>query len=103
MKKIHLIFTLGLTLNSCGFNLEQECCNFDNFKGTSLQELAKAVRADNANKVRQILKEKSQKLTLKILNTIKQNQHYLYKMKKRNAFLELLKAGANSNKSKLFI
>lgn len=97
MKKIYLIFTLGLALNSCGFNLEQEFYNFDNFKGTSLWELAQAVRADDANEVREILKENKLEIDLK---DAYYNQTLLalsIQNEKRNAFLELLKAGANPN------
>ena len=65
--------------------------------------MAKTVRADNANKVRQILKENKLEIDLK---DSEYNQTLLalsIQNEKRNAFLELLKAGANSNESKLFI
>ena len=39
---------LGIVLNSCALNLEQRGYNFDNFKKTPVWNLAKAVRADDA-------------------------------------------------------
>ena len=97
MKKIFLYITMYTFLNSCSFNLELSEYDFDNFKDTPLWELAKAIRADDAAKTKNIVIEqkveidlkdplfKQTLLTLAIVNN------------KRNSFLELLDAGANSN------
>ncbi len=84
-------------MQSCGFNLEQRGYNFDNFKKTPVWNLAKAVRADDAEEVTKILKNEKLEIdfkdpeyqqTLLALSIINE---------KRNAFLALLKAGANPN------
>jgi hypothetical protein len=96
MRKM-IVLILAFVLNSCGFNLEQKVYNFDNFKETSLWDLAKAVRADDPIKVKQILKDKTLEIDLK---EPKYHQTLLalsIQNYKRNAFLELLKAGAKSN------
>jgi hypothetical protein len=96
MKNIYLIFILSLVLNSCGF-LEQDNYSFDNFKETSLWELAQAVRANNATEVKTILKDKKLNIDLK---ESKFNQTLLalaIQNEKRDAFLELLNCGANPN------
>ncbi len=97
MKKVILLLIFVLTINSCAFNLEKDNYSFNNFEETPLWELAQAVRADDVNEVKEILKNKKTKVDLKdpiynqtLLALAIQN-------KKKNAFLELLKAGANPN------
>lgn len=78
-------------------NLEQSPYNFDNFKETPLWELAQAVRADDVNEIKQILKDKKLEIDLK---EPKYNQTLLslaIQNEKRNAFLELLNVGASPN------
>ncbi len=97
MNKIFLVLALGTFLNSCSFNDEQVGYNFDNFKSTPLYDLAMAVRDDNGAKVNKILKNnklevdfKDPKFQQTLLSLAIQNE-------KREAFIELLKAGANPN------
>lgn len=97
MKKAVILLHMLIFLQSCGFNLEKKPYNFDNFKDTQLWDLAQAVRSDDASEVREILKDKKIQVDLKdpiyhqtLLALAIQNS-------KRNAFLELLKAGANPN------
>ena len=97
MKKIYTLIALCMFLNSCAFNLEQNCYNFDNFKDTPLWELAQAVRADDAIKVKQILKDNKLKIDLKEPKFNQTLLNLAILNKKRNAFLELLNAGANPN------
>lgn len=97
MKKIYLLFTLSLALNSCGFNLEQKYYSFDNFKETSLWELAQAVRADNKSEIKAILKSKKLNLDLKEPKFQQTLLALAIQNNKRNAFLELLNEGANPN------
>lgn len=97
MKKIVLMFSLFSVLNSCGFNLEQDSYSFDNFKQTPLWDLAKAVRADDANKVKQILEEKKLEIDLKDPKYKQTLLVLAIQNDKRNAFLQLLNAGANPN------
>ena len=97
MKNLFFIVVVCFALNSCGFNLESDCYNFDNFKGTSLWELAQAVREDNATEVKELIKNKGVIIDFK---DPKYNQTLLalaIQNKKRNAFMALLDAGANSN------
>lgn len=98
MKNFIVIVLLSTVLSSCGFNLEQTAYNFDNFKNTPLWELAQAVRADDGDKVQEIVKKN--KLDIDLRDS-EYNQTLLalsIANNKRSAFLALLKAGANSNK-----
>lgn len=86
-----------MLVNSCAFTQEEDGYNFDNFKETPLWELAQATRADDANKVQSLLKGKKVNLNYRdplfkqtLLSLAIENN-------KRNAFLELLKAGADPN------
>jgi hypothetical protein len=97
MKKVFFIVVISFALNSCGFNLEKKCYNFDNFKGTALWELAQAVREDNATEVKELLKNKGVIIDFK---DPKYNQTLLalaVQNKKPKAFIALLNAGANAN------
>lgn len=97
MKRIISIIILSFTINSCGFNLEQKQYNFDNFKETPLWELAQAVRDDNPNEVIKITKNK--KLQIDLKDPIYEQTLLVLAIEndKKNAFLELLNAGANPN------
>ncbi|MEO7171662.1 hypothetical protein [Flavobacterium sp.] len=97
MKRIILILCLSSILNSCGFNLEEDGYNFDNFKETPLWELAQAVRADDENEVKQILKDSKLEVDLKDPEYFQTLLALSIQNHKRKAFLALLNAGANSN------
>jgi hypothetical protein len=97
MKKIYLLFTLSLALNSCGFNIEQKNYSFDNFRETPLWELAQAVRADNPIEIKGILKGKKINLDLKEPKFQQTLLALAIQNNKRSAFLELLNEGANPN------
>lgn len=97
MKRIFLIFLLFFVLNSCGVNLQQDSYNFDNFKETPLWNLAKAVRADNANKVKQILEEGNLEIDFRDPEYKQTLLALAIQNDKRNAFLQLLNEGANPN------
>ena len=89
---------LCTVINSCGLNFEKDCYNFDNFKETPLWEVAQAVRADDSDEIKQILKEKKLEIDL---NDPNYNQTLLalaIQNEKRNAFLTLLTEGSNPNK-----
>lgn len=97
MKQIFLLFTLCLALNSCGFNLEQDNYSFDNFKETPLWELAQAVRADDESEIKKILKKQKLEIDLKDPKYKQTLLALSIQNDKRNAFIELLNSGANSN------
>lgn len=95
--KISCLTIIISFLCSCGMNVGHEMYDFDNFKDTPLSSLAQAVRADDQGKIQMILKEekldvdfKDPKFKQTLLGLSIQNS-------KRNAFVELLKAGANPN------
>jgi hypothetical protein len=97
MRKIIFLLIISSTINSCALNFEQKAYNFDNFRETPLWELAQAVRADNANDVKRIVKDKKLKIDLKD-PTFNQTLLVLaIENHKKNAFVELLNAGANPN------
>lgn len=97
MKRILFIIIISFSLNSCAFEIEMPGYRFSNFENTAVWELAKAVKSDDGEKVSEILKNKKIEvdfkdpiwqqtlLTLSIVN------------QKKNAFISLLKAGANPN------
>lgn len=97
MKKYLIVFMLGRVLNSCALNLEQRGYNFDNFKKTPVWNLAKAVRADDAEKVTKILKNEKLEIDFKDPEYQQTLLALSIHNDKKNAFLALLKAGANPN------
>lgn len=97
MRKIILLLHILIVLQSCGFNLEQTAYNFDNFKDTPLWELAKAVREDDSNKIKRILKNNKLDIDFKDAKYKQTLLALSIQNDKRNAFLELLNMGANPN------
>jgi len=97
MKKIILITFLSTILNACAFNLEQEAYDFDNFKGTPLEELALAVRNDDSKAIDDILK--TQKLPVDYKESYYEQTLLALAIqnKKKIAIVALLKHGANPN------
>jgi hypothetical protein len=97
MKKIVILLHMLIFMQSCGFNIEHSGYNFDNFKKTPVWNLAKAVRADDATEVTRILK--NQKLEIDFKDPEYQQTLLALSIQndKKNAFLALLKAGANPN------
>ena len=79
------------------FNLEEERFSFDNFKNTSLWELAKSVRDDDANKVREIVSLHKPDIDFKEPNFHQILLALAIQNNKRDAFIELLKAKADPN------
>ena len=103
MKKYLLLLVLtcvpafmGSTMISCAFETELPGYKFTNFKDTPAWELAQAVRDNNGEKVREIIKSSNHanykdpkyQMTLLILAIAN---------KKDKAFLALLEGGADSN------
>ena len=88
MKQLFIFITLTFTLNSCGFNFEPKGYNFDNFKDTPLWELAQAVRADDAVKVKQILKENKLEIDFKEPKFQQTLLALAIQNEKKNAFLD---------------
>ncbi len=96
MKNIILAFLVSTVLTSCALGQSEEY-SFSNFKDTPSWDLAKAVSDDDAGKVKEILETtkvdvnykdpefQQTLLTLSIVN------------KRQNAFVALLKGGANPN------
>ena len=83
--------------NSCMFNLEEERYSFDNFQNTPLWELAKCVRNDDAEKVREILNSQTLNIDYKEPNYHHTLLALAIQNNKKNAFKGLLKAKANPN------
>lgn len=71
MKKTLLLIFIGLSLNSCAFEYEMPGYRFSNFENTQAWDLAKAVKDNDAEKVREILNSKKVNVDLKILNISK--------------------------------
>lgn len=98
MKNILVVIYLSLFTMSCASNFEARMFNFDNFKGTVLEELALAVRADDGEKVSRLatalksrIDETDPHFNQTLLALSVQNR-------KRNAFYALLSHGASPNK-----
>lgn len=91
---ILLLLLLG---NSCMFNLEEERYSFDNFKNTPLWELAKSIRNDDADKVRELVRLNTLNIDFKEPNFHQTLLALAIQNNKRNAFIELLKAKADPN------
>ncbi len=98
MKKIIVVLNILIVFQSCGFDLEQKAYNFDNFKGTPLWNLAKAVSKDDADEVTSILKNNKLEIDFKDPEYQQTLLALSIQNKKKNAFFALLKAGANPNK-----
>ena len=98
MKRIIFIFIISFSLNSCAFEYEMPDYRFSNFENTAVWELAKAVKADDGEKVSEILKNK--KIDVDFKDPIWQQTLLTLSIvnQKKNAFISLLKAGGNPNK-----
>ncbi len=97
MKKILLLLIVSLYYNACLANFEQERYDFDNFKGTPLWALAQAVRDNDGKEVKLILKSKKIDVDFKDSKFQQTLLALSIQNKKSEAFIELLKAGANTN------
>jgi hypothetical protein len=97
MKNILILVIISLTLNSCALEYEMPNYRFSNFENTQAWDLAKAVKDNDAEKVREILNTRKVNVDFKdpkfqetLLSLAIVNQ-------KQNTIIELLKAGANPN------
>ncbi len=97
MKIIIQLLILSFYINSYASENQLPGFRFSNFEKTELEELAKAVKDDNGGKVKELIiqnklnvdfKEPKYQQTLLTLSIVNQ---------KKNAFIELLNAGANPN------
>lgn len=97
MKIILSLLILSFSINSCALESQLPGYRFSNFDKTEFQELAKAVKDDNAEKIKELInqdklnidfKDPKYQQTLLTLSIVNQ---------KKNAFIELLNAGANPN------
>lgn len=95
MKKAVLFIILIGSLHSCAF--DKKGFEFDNFKNTPLWELAKAVKDNDADLIKELMK--SNKLYIDFKEPI--NQQTLLTLaivnEKKEAFMILLNMGANPN------
>ena len=97
MKKILLLLIASLYYNACLANFVQERYDFDNFKGTPLWALAQAVRTNDGKEVKLILKSKKLDVDFKDSKFQQTLLALSIQNKRPEAFIELLKAGADPN------
>lgn len=100
MKKFKFILysiTCILLSNSCNFNMDYKGFEFKNFENTPLQELAIAVKTNNVEEIKVILKSKKIEIDLKEPVWQQTLLTLAIVNRKKEAFIELLKAGANPN------
>lgn len=97
MKKTVLILIVLIFFTSCAANVEQEKYNFENFRETPLWALAQAVKANQAKDIKRILKSKKLNIDFKDSKYEQTLLALSIQNKKSEAFIELLKAGANPN------
>lgn len=95
MKKTILFIILIGTLHSCAF--DKRGFEFDNFENTPLWELAKAVRDNDADLIKELVK--SNQLDIDYKEPIYQQTLLILAIvnEKEEAFIELLKMKANPN------
>lgn len=97
MRNRFLLLMIGFFMNSCAQDVSMPGYRFDNFKGTSNLDLAKAIQHDEIEKVREILKKKENDLDLKDPFYNQTLLALTIVNKKEDAFIELLNHGANPN------